>query len=96
MNARPEASASSNMLKLAILLAEAIVLAGCAVAVPLRPLTTASQDRRDRVACTANSKCANAIAAHRHPSHGSQPVGGSSIAHDPPDFILNDPNGMLR
>jgi hypothetical protein len=96
MASRPEASASSITLKLAILVAEAIMLAGCAVAVPLRPLTTASQDSRDRVPCTANSKCANTIAAHRRPSRASQPVGGGSIAEEPPDFILNDPDPMLR
>ena len=93
MASRPEASASSITLKLAILVAEAIMLAGCAVAVPLRPLTTASQDSRGRVACTANSKCANAITAQLRPS---QPVGAGSIADDPPDFILNDPEVMLH
>ena len=96
MASRPEASASSITLKLAVLVAEAIMLAGCAVAVPLRPLTSASQDSRDRVPCAANSKCANAITAHRRPSRGSEPVGGGSIADDPPDFILNDPDVMLR
>jgi hypothetical protein len=75
---------------LAILTAGLLVLAGCAVAVPLRPLTAASQESRGRVRCTANSKCANAITAH------PQPVGGGSIAEDPPDFILNDPNGTLH
>ena len=96
MASRLTASASSNTPTLAILAVGALVLAGCAVAVPLRPLTTASQDSRDRVACTANSKCTNAITAHRRPSRVSQPVGGGSIAEDPPDFILNDPDGMLH
>jgi hypothetical protein len=89
----PAASARSNTLTLVVLAAGALVLAGCAVAVPLRPLTTASQDPRDRVACTANSKCANAITAQLR---SSQPVGAGSIADDPPDFILNDPEVMLH
>jgi hypothetical protein len=96
MALRPAASASWVTLTLAIFAAGAIVLAGCAVAVPLRPLTTASQESRGHVACTATSKCANAITTHRRPSPGSQPVGGGSIADAPPDFILNDPNAMLH
>ena len=89
----PAASARSNTLTLVVLAAGALVLAGCAVAVPLRSL---SQESRGRVACTANSKCANAITAQRRPAAGPQPVGGGSIAEDPPDFILNDPDGMPR
>jgi hypothetical protein len=92
----PAASARSNTLTLVVLAAGALVLAGCTVAVPLRSLTTASQESRGRVACTANSKCANAITAQRRPSRGSQPVGGGSITDDPPDFILNDPEVMLH
>ena len=86
----PAASARSNTLTLVVLAAGALVLAGCAVAVPLRSL---SQESRGRVACTANSKCANAITVQRRPS---QPVGAGSIADDPPDFILNDPEVMLH
>jgi hypothetical protein len=86
----PAASARSNTLTLVVLAAGALVLAGCAVAVPLRSL---SQESRGRVACTANSKCANAITAQLRPS---QPVGAGSIADDPPDFILNDPEVMLH
>lgn len=86
----PAASARSNTLTLVVLAAGALVLAGCAVAVPLRSL---SQESRGRVACTANSKCANAITAQRRPS---QPAGAGSIADDPPDFILNDPEVMLH
>ena len=62
------------------------LLAGCAVAVPLRPLTTFSQDSRD-VACTGNSKCRNGNqVAYRR----SQPVGVGKIDDDPPNFILNN------
>jgi len=96
-SARAAIATSSNTLTLAILAAGAIMLAGCAVTVPLRPLTTASQESpRGRDVCTANSKCANAITAHRRPAGGSQPVGGGSIAYDPPDFILHDPEIMLH
>jgi hypothetical protein len=96
MAPRPAATASSNMLTLAILAFAALVLAGCAVAVPLRPLTTASQESRDRVVCTANSKCATAITAQRRPRSSQSVSAGSSITEDPPDFILNDPDAMLR
>ena len=95
---RPEASAHWNTLKLAAGAALLTVLAGCAVAVPLRPLVTASQDRRDRdLGCAASSKCPNATTNHRRTSRPSQPVAGGNIAeNDPPDFILNSPEGMLR
>src|SRR5262245_27202332 len=97
MALRPAASANWNSLKWAAAASARAMLAGCAIAVPLRPLTTASQDHRDRdLACTANSKCPHAIAGHRHTSRGSQPVSGGSIAHEPPDFILNSEAGMQR
>jgi hypothetical protein len=97
LHLQPEAPAHWNTLKLAVGAALVSVLAGCAVAVPLRPLVTASQDRRDRdVDCTASSKCPNATTSHRRTSRPSQPVAGGSIADDPPDFILNSPEGMLR
>jgi hypothetical protein len=95
---RPEASANWNTLKLAVGAALLAVLAGCAVAVPLRPLTMASQDRRDRdLGCTARSKCTNATTSHRPTSRPSPAVAGGNIAEDDPsDFILNGPEGMLR
>ena len=89
--------ASWNTLKLAAAAAGLSVLAGCAVAVPLRPLATASQDGRDRgFACTTNSTCPNSITSHRRTSRRSQPVGGGNIADDPPDFILNSEEGRPR
>jgi hypothetical protein len=97
LHSRHEASANWNTLKLAAAAAGISMLAGCAVAVPLRPLATTSQDGRDRdFACTTNSKCPNSIASHRRTSRRSQPVGGGSIADDPPDFILNSEEGMPR
>jgi hypothetical protein len=69
------------------------VLASCAVAVPLPPLATSSQDSRNRdFACTGSSKCRN---GHQVAYRRSQPVGGGKIDDDPPDFILNggDPVG---
>ena len=90
-------SANWNTLKLAAAAAGISVLAGCAVAVPLRPLTTASQDGRDRnFACTANPKCSKAITSDQRTSRRSQPVGGGNVADDPPDFILNGEERVLR
>jgi hypothetical protein len=97
LHSQHEASANWNTLKLVAAAAGISVLAGCAVAVPLRPLATTSQDGRDRdFACTTNSKCPNSIASHQRTSRRSQPVGGGSIADDPPDFILNSEEGMPR
>lgn len=95
---RPEASANWNTLKLAVGAALLAILAGCAIAVPLRPLTIASQDRRDRdLGCAASSKCPSANTSHRPTSRPSQAVAGGNIGEDdPPDFILNSPDGMLR
>jgi hypothetical protein len=94
MTSRTAAPANWNSLKWAAAAAAMAMLAGCAIAVPLRPLTTASQETRDRdLACTAYSKCPNAITGHRHTSRRSQPVSGGSIAHEPPDFILNSEAG---
>jgi hypothetical protein len=58
----------------------------------------ASQDRRDRdFGCAASAKCPKATTIHRPTSHPSQAVAGGNIAEDdPPDFILNSPDGMLR
>jgi hypothetical protein len=98
IHVRPDTSANWNTLKLAAGAALLVVLAGCAIAVPLRPLTVASQDRRDRdLGCAASSKCPDATTSHRPTSRLSQPVAGGNIAEDdPPDFILNSPEGMLR
>jgi hypothetical protein len=94
---RPQASAHWNALKLAAAATAVAVLAGCAVAVPLRPLTTTSQDGRDRdFACRANSRCFNAITSLPRTSRRSQPVGGGNVVDDPPDFILNSEQGILR
>jgi hypothetical protein len=97
LHSRHEASAKWNTLKLAAAAAGISVLAGCAVAVPLRPAATASQDGPARdPACTVNSNCPKAITNHQRTSRRSQPVGGGNIADDPPDFILNSEAGMLR
>ena len=97
MRSRAEASADRAILKLGAAAAAIAVLAGCAIAVPLRPLATASQDSRDRnPACTANSKCPHAITAPRRNSHGTQLFRGGNIDDDPPDFILNGQADILR
>jgi len=98
MQVRSEASANWNTLKLAVGATLLAVLAGCAISMPLRPLTMVSQDRRDRdVGCAVSSKCTNASTSHRGTSRPSPAVAGGNIAEDdPPDFILNSPDGMLR
>jgi hypothetical protein len=74
------------------------VLAGCAMAVPLRPSAASSQDSRDRdFYCRADPKCSHRSAERRIASRRSQPVDGGQI-HDPPDFILKggEQEGTLR
>jgi hypothetical protein len=85
-NSEPKASGNRNIMKFAAVTAAMALLAGCAVAVPLPPLTTFSQYRRHLAACTGSSKCrsGNQVAYRR-----SQPVGGGKIDDDPPEFILN-------
>ena len=75
-------------MKFAAAAAAMAVLAGCAVAVPLRPLVPSSQNSRDRdFARRAGSKCPNGTTDHRVAYRRSQPVGGGKIGDDPPDFI---------
>ena len=94
LHSRHDASANWSTFKLAAAAAGISVLAGCAVAMPLRPLATASQDGRHH--CTPSSKCPNANTSHQRTSHRSRPVGGGHIADDPPDFIVNGEQDMLR
>jgi len=97
LNSRHEATANWNTLKLAAAAGTISILAGCAIAMPLRPLATASQDGRHHdSACTASSKCPNANRSHQRTSRRSQPIGGGNIADDPPDFIVKGEDGMLR
>jgi hypothetical protein len=65
------------------------VLAGCAIAVPLRPLSTSFQNSShgDSV-CTVKPRCPNGSTDHRVAYRRSQPVTGK-LDDDPPDFILN-------
>jgi hypothetical protein len=97
LHSRHEASVNWNTLRLTAAAAGISVLAGCAIAVPLRPLAPASQHGRDHdFVCTANSKCPNAFTSHQRTSRRSQPVGSGNIVDDPPDFILNSEAGMPR
>jgi hypothetical protein len=85
----PGTSANRNVTKLAAAAAAMSVLAGCAMAVPLRPLATSSHDNRDSdFYCRADPKCSHRSAERRIAYRPSQPVAGVQI-HDPPDFILN-------
>ena len=94
----PGTSANRNITKLAAAAAAMTVLAGCAMAVPLRPSATSSQDSRDRdFYCRADPKFSHRSAERRIASRRSQPVDGGQI-HDPPDFILKggEQEGTLR
>jgi hypothetical protein len=74
------------------------VLAGCAIAVPLRPLSTSSQKSSNGdTTCTVKPRCSNGSADHRVAYRRSQPVTGK-LDNDPPDFILNsaDQEDTLR
>ena len=65
------------------------VLAGCAIAVPLRPLSTSFQNiSNGDTACTVKLRCPNGSTDHRVAPRHSQPV-TSKLDDDPPDFILN-------
>jgi hypothetical protein len=67
------------------------MLASCAIAVPLRPLTLHGRGEGE-LTCMTDSRCSNGNrdrqAAHRH----SRPVVNGKIDDDPPDFILNNTN----
>jgi hypothetical protein len=86
LDSEPKASGNRNIMKFVAAATAMAVLASCAVAVPLPPLATSSQDSRNRdFACTDGSKCRN---GHQIAYRRSQPVGSSKIDDDPPDFIL--------
>jgi hypothetical protein len=88
LNSEAETSAHRNIMKFAAAAAAMAVLAGCAVAVPLRPLVASSQNSHERdFACRDGPKCLNGITDHRVAYRRSQPVGDGKIDDDPPDFI---------
>ena len=79
---------ANRSIKLAIAAAAMAVLAGCAVTMPLRPLTASSQNgRAPDFACRTGSKCSNGTTDHRVSYRRSRLVGGGKIDDDPPDFI---------
>jgi hypothetical protein len=92
----PGTSANRNITKLAAAAAAMTVLAGCAMAVPLHPSATSSQDSRDFY-CRADPKCSHRSAERRIAYRRSHLVDGSQI-HNPPDFILKggEQEGTLR
>ena len=83
-------SANRNTTKLAVAAAAMTLLSGCAMAMPLRPLATSSQDSRDR-----DPKCSHRGAERRIAYQRSQPVDSGQI-HDPPDFNLKAANRRAR
>ena len=86
---RSESKISANRsIKFAVAAAAMAVLAGCAVTMPLRPLTTSSQNgRAPDSACRTSAKCSFGSTDNRVAYRRSQPVGGGGIDDDPPDFI---------
>jgi hypothetical protein len=89
LHSEPEAYANRKTIKFAGVAAAMALLAGCAVAVPLRPLATYSQSTGNGdFACTANPRCPNGSTDHRVDYRRSQPVSGK-FDDGPPDFILN-------
>ena len=98
LHPEPGRSANQNTTKLAAAAAAMTLLSGCAMAMPLRPLATSSQDSRDRdFYCRADPKCSHRGAERLIAYQRSQPVDGGQI-HDPPDFILKggEQEGTLR
>ena len=77
--------AKIKVMRFAALAAVISTLAGCAIAVPLRPLPTSP----DGLACTASSRCPNATTSRPVAHRPSQPVQGAND-RDPPDFIANN------
>jgi hypothetical protein len=82
----PEAPRSPSILKFAAAAAAMMILAGCAVTMPLRPLATSGHD--SHFACRAGSKCSNET---KHPvaKRRLKPIDDVRIDDDPPDFIVN-------
>jgi hypothetical protein len=81
-----EAPDSPSILKFAAAAAAMIILAGCAVTMPLPPLATSSRD--SQFDCRAGSKCSNETKNARVATRGSKPI-DDRIDDDPPDFIVN-------
>ena len=92
-----EREAKAKIMKFTALVAGMALLAGCAVAVPLRPQPMSSQAASG---CTGNAKCPSARATDRVTAQRrSQPSAPGKIYDDPPDFIANsgaDQGGDLR
>src|SRR6516225_9002636 len=82
-----EAPDSPSTLKFAAAAAAMIILAGCAVTMPLPPLATSS--RESHFACRAGSKCPKETKNPRVATRGSKPIDDGRIDDDPPDFIVN-------
>ena len=86
----PKPSSNWNIIKFGAAAAAMAVLAGCALAVPLPPLTTSSQDSHNGgFVCGASSKCSNKTTPRRV-AHRSQLVNSPKLDDNPPDFILNN------
>jgi hypothetical protein len=69
-------------IKLAVAATAMVVLAGCAVTMPLRPLTTSSQNgRAPGFACRTDAKCYNGTTDQQVSYRRSQLIGGGKIGN---------------
>ena len=81
LHSQSKAFINRKTMKFAAAAAAMATLAGCAITMPLRPIMTSSQDKRDgNFACTAHSKCPNGSKQDRLAYRRSQ-SGGFLDAH---------------
>jgi hypothetical protein len=86
-----EAAANWNAIKFVAIGVTVALLAGCAVAVPLRPLATSSQNSRDgHLSCSADRKCSNVSTDHLVTIRSKILRDTKVISqNDPPHFIVD-------
>jgi hypothetical protein len=90
LHSEAEEYANWKTVKFAGAAAAMALLAGCAIAMPLRPLATYSQNTGNGdFVCAANPRCPNGSTDHPVTYRHLQPVSGK-FDEDPPDFILNN------
>ena len=82
-----KAPGSPSILKFAAAATAMMILAGCAVTMPLPPLATSNRD--SHFACRADSKCPNETKNARVANRRLKPIGDGRIDDNPPDFIVN-------
>jgi hypothetical protein len=87
LHSEAEVYANWKIMKFAGAAAAMALLAGCAVAMPLRSLATYSQSASNGdFACAANPRCPNGSTDHRVTYRYSQPVSGKFDVDPPISF----------